>query len=185
MKQITLSAILILFCQLSFAQENTHIPNKLNPPYQLNDGGNGKSAKPIYHKFIQQAKKLNPRYLTMIIPSRWYAGGKGLDDFRAEMLNDKRIRKIVEELFPEIEIEGIKDSIQTSVEWLKNNKQPDLILMDIELADGQSFEIFNQVEIKSKIIFTTAHEKYALEGFEMDIIDYFTFSTTGFYKIGS
>jgi site-specific DNA-methyltransferase (adenine-specific) len=67
-----------------------------NPPYQLNDGGYGRSAKPLYHKFIQQAKKLNPKYLTMIIPDRWFAGGKGLNDFRDEMLNDKRFRKIVD-----------------------------------------------------------------------------------------
>lgn len=82
-----------------------------NPPYQLSDGGHGRSAKPIYHHFIEQAKKMNPRFLTMIIPARWYAGGKGLDEFRNEMLNDDRIRMLVDfensnEVFPGVDIAG-------------------------------------------------------------------------------
>ncbi len=67
-----------------------------NPPYQLNTGGTKSQAIPLYHKFVEQAQKLSPRYLTMIIPARWYAGGMGLDSFRASMLNDNRIRYLVD-----------------------------------------------------------------------------------------
>ena len=82
-----------------------------NPPYQLNDGGNGVSATPIYNKFVEQAKKLSPRYLTMIIPARWYAGGKGLDSFRDSMLNDGHIKYIrdyvnAKDCFSELSISG-------------------------------------------------------------------------------
>ena len=83
-----------------------------NPPYQLNDGGcSGGNAKPIYQLFVQQAKKLKPRFLTMVIPSRWFACGKDLNDFRAEMLNDDQLRTIVDhidarECFPEVDIAG-------------------------------------------------------------------------------
>ncbi len=82
-----------------------------NPPYQLSTGGSGVQAMPLYDKFVLQAKKLNPRFLTMIIPARWFSGGFGLDSFRDELLNDRRIRVIHDypeaiDCFPGVQIKG-------------------------------------------------------------------------------
>ena len=83
-----------------------------NPPYQeMDGGGKGYSAKPVYNYFVGEAKAIEPHYISMITPSRWFSGGKGLDDFRAEMLQDKHLRKIVdyadnEALFSNVSIVG-------------------------------------------------------------------------------
>lgn len=82
-----------------------------NPPYQMSGGGGGTNDTPLYNVFVEEAIKLNPRHICMIVPSRWMAGGRGLDDFRAAMLKDKRVRVLVDypnagDLFPGVEIQS-------------------------------------------------------------------------------
>ena len=82
-----------------------------NPPYQVMDGGAGVSAVPVYHRFIDLSKKMKPHYLSMIMPAKWYNGGRGLDQFRDDMLNDRSIKAIYDyidshECFPTVDIAG-------------------------------------------------------------------------------
>jgi site-specific DNA-methyltransferase (adenine-specific) len=82
-----------------------------NPPYQMKGGAGGTSDSSIYHLFVEQAKKLQPKFLSLVIPSRWLAGGRGLDDFRKEMLESKKIVRLVDypvssEVFPGVEVKG-------------------------------------------------------------------------------
>ena len=89
-----------------------------------------------------------------------------------EELAVKKLRKTLESVDSSAEVVGVADSIRSSVAWLQQNPAPDLILMDIELADGQSFEIFDKVEVKSTVIFTTSYDEYALKAFKVNSVDY-------------
>lgn len=142
-----------------------------NPPYQESDGGAQSSASPVYNKFIEEAKKLNPDYLEMIIPARWYAGGKGLDDFRTEMLGDYRLSKLHDfpktaDCFPGVNIRGGVCYFL----WDKNKTKPEVNIishqgnnsfestrplkyadLNIFIRDSQSLSILDKVSSKSKI----------------------------------
>ncbi|MBK7881088.1 MAG: response regulator transcription factor [Saprospiraceae bacterium] len=89
-----------------------------------------------------------------------------------EDLAVKKLIKTLHSINPDLEITGTADSIASSVLWLEEHPHPDLILMDIELSDGQSFEIFNRIEVKSPVIFTTSYDEYALKAFKVNSIDY-------------
>lgn len=127
-----------------------------NPPYQLSDGGNGASATPIYQKFVTQAIKLNPHYLTLIIPSRWFSGGKGLDDFREQMMHDNHIAKLVDyfdstECFPGVDLSGgvcyfLRDSEYLGDCIVESHRNKDTNTMRRPLLEDKtnSFIRFNQ-----------------------------------------
>jgi len=89
-----------------------------------------------------------------------------------EELAVKKLQKNLLAVSETAKVVGVTDSIKSTVEWLQDNPQPDLILMDIELADGQSFEIFNLTEVKSPVIFTTSYDEFALKAFKVNSLDY-------------
>src|SRR5690242_3177782 len=89
-----------------------------------------------------------------------------------EDLAVKKIKKTLGEVDANADVVGVTDSIASTADWLETNPSPDLILMDIELSDGQSFEIFNRVPVKSAVIFTTSYDEYALRAFKVNSIDY-------------
>ncbi len=140
-----------------------------NPPYQLETGGSGRQAKPIYQKFIEQAKLLFPNYLVMIIPSRWFSGGFGLDDFRNSMLNDRRLIEIVDypnsaDVFSGVDIAGGVCYFL----WDKNKKQKCKVT---NVIDGQhNIEMRDLNEFKTFVRFNKAlsiiHKVFSVENFE-------------------
>lgn len=89
-----------------------------------------------------------------------------------EQLGAEKLIRLLTSIDPFIKIVGNTRSIRASVEWLLQHTHPDIILMDIELTDGQSFEIFNHIAIKSMVIFTTSYDEYALQAFKVNSVDY-------------
>jgi two-component system, LytTR family, response regulator LytT len=89
-----------------------------------------------------------------------------------EPASAQRLKKLAGEIDPEIRVMDMLDSISTSVEWFRTHTEPDLVLSDIHLADGLSFEIFKEVSIACPVIFTTAYDQYAIQAFKVNSIDY-------------
>lgn len=83
-----------------------------------------------------------------------------------------RLQKLLKEVDPDMEVLGILESVSASVQWFRENPPPDLLMLDIQLADGLSFDIFKQVQIDSFVIFTTAYDEYAIKAFDLNSIDY-------------
>jgi site-specific DNA-methyltransferase (adenine-specific) len=158
-----------------------------NPPYQLGDGAAG--ASPIYHQFVRSAKSLEPRYLTMVTPSRWFAGGNRLDDYRAEMLGDRRLREIVDfpissEVFPGVDVGGgisyflwdlghdssckvttIRGGIEKTVERRLDEH-------DVFVRDSDAVSILEKVLSRGEPSFSTLVSRHAAFGLPTNFSDY-------------
>lgn len=123
-----------------------------NPPYQLEDGGFKASASPIYHKFVEQALALKPKTLVMVIPARWYAGGKGLDKFRDMMINNTNIKVLVDypdatKVFPGAEIKGgvcyfLWDSAHRGIADTKTNLPDGRVIESQRYLKEEGLEVF-------------------------------------------
>lgn len=134
-----------------------------NPPYHISDSGESRGSSPIYQHFVNKCKKMNPDILCLIIPSRWFAGGKGLDSFRSEMLADKRLKKLVDypiasDVFPGLAVIGgicyfIWDSnysgdceVTTNLMGVENTVLRSLDQFDTFIRFNQALPILEKVE---------------------------------------
>lgn len=120
-----------------------------NPPYMIMDGGAKASAKPIYNYFIESSKKVEPKYMSFIIPTRWYTGGKGLDDFRKSMLNDKHMELIHDYLTPEYIFSNT--NIRGGVCYFLWNKDYNNEVDLIRVVTHQNEKIISDIKRKFKI----------------------------------
>jgi DNA-binding LytR/AlgR family response regulator len=89
-----------------------------------------------------------------------------------ELPTRRLLRDMIQKIRPQWTISGCTGSVEETIDWLKENPQPDLIFMDIQLSDGSSFEIFEKIVVKSPVVFTTAYDEYAIQAFKVNSIDY-------------
>ncbi len=129
-----------------------------NPPYQLSDGGAQASAIPIYDRFVMMSKEINPNYIIMIIPARWFSGGKGLEEFRNNMLNDIHIKElhdfpITSECFPGVNIRGGVCYFL----WDKNYNNKNDLTNVVTHRDANLFSVMRTLNYKNNNIFIRNH----------------------------
>ena len=158
-----------------------------NPPYQLGDGASG--AVPIYQEFVRAAKALEPRYLTMVTPSRWFAGGNRLDDYRAEMLGDKRLRVIVDfpissEVFPGVDVgggisyflwdaaHGARCEVTTIRGGIERKVTRDLNAYDIFVRDADAVSILEKVLSLGEPSMSSLVSRHAAFGFPTNFSEF-------------